>query len=93
LLYADWLKFIPTFFSMLRAIGGVDWDAYGKGRLDKFKEEFPLCFLPLIKSAPGTSGDATSMWALDLHAFAWKDELHTYAHQSLLEFCILTDTY
>jgi hypothetical protein len=76
----------------LKKTSGFDLGAYAKDDMKKFIADFRLQYLPITKSGPGSSGGATSMWALPYQINAWFHPDNARLYSALEGWCILTGT-
>lgn len=70
-LFEEYRAFLPVFFRELKRKYDFDFESYARDSMKKFKEEFRMRYLPITKAGPGSSGSATSMWALPYQLLAW----------------------
>jgi len=89
-LFEDFRAFLPVFFHNAK-LYGFDFGSYAKDDMKKFKSEFRLKYLPITKSGPGSSGGATSMWALPYQINAWFHPDNARLYSALEGWCILLD--
>jgi len=89
-LFEEFKTFLPIFFSNAK-LYGFDFGSYAKDDMKKFKSEFRLNYLPITKSGPGSSGGATSMWAIPYQINAWFHPDNARLYSALEGWCILMD--
>lgn len=87
-LFEDFRRFLPIFFTMLKEEGGFDFLSYA-GDLKKILKDFPVRYFAMTKSGPGTSGSMTSMFAIPHQANAWLNPANERIYSALDGWCIL----
>lgn len=86
--FEEYRAFLPTFFSKLKAVSGFDFLSYA-GDPKKILKDFPMRYLCLTKSGPGTSGSQTTMSALPMQCNAWLHPENERIYSALDGWCIL----